>query len=170
MLDETADIKSFLQLMNRLSFVAAVSGTALECHSLPFSPAYSCMPWKWRKVFFCPFPSQFLIIAGAPRLPLGTRNAHLKNCPDVRRGCQPNFLMQQLILWVFLRRHSPAPPSAGAQQPANYPALFLHLPDAALRASAILLQAKEQSKLIPSSSILEKSFKLFSFEKSLRLW
>lgn len=68
-----------------------------ERRSLPFSPTHLCMPGKWggkKKSVFCPFPFQLLIIAGAPRLPLGTGNAHLKNHPDVHGGCQPHFLMQ----------------------------------------------------------------------------
>lgn len=56
---------------------------------MPPYPTYFCMPAK--KCILCPFLFQLLMIAGAPWFPLGPRNAHLKNRPDVHGGCQPQF-------------------------------------------------------------------------------
>lgn len=108
---------------------------------MPSYPTYFCMPAEKRKgkSILCPFLFQLLMIAGALCFPLGARNAHLKNRPDVRGGCQPQFfLMQTLILCVFPRsrcaRPSPSAPSAPPTRVAHTPAsqlsgpVFPHLP------------------------------------------
>lgn len=109
----TSKYANLISLGNKTSLFLLSYPPLFEHHSLPSCPTYLCMPAKKRKKeksILCPFLFQLLMIAGAPWFPLGPRNAHLKNCPDVHGGCQPQFLMQQLILCVFLRSHSPAPP------------------------------------------------------------
>lgn len=107
---------------------------------------------KGKKSTLCPFLFQLLMIAGALCFPLGPRNAHLKNRPDVHGGCQPQFfLMRTLILCVFPRSRSPSPPPEWpTHQPANYQGRF---PAPAhcwpLCGLAAQLQAREQSQAAP---------------------
>lgn len=59
--------------------------------------AQSSYTWhakKKKKKILCPFLFQLLMIAGVQCFPLGPKNAHLKNRPDVHGGCQPQFMMQ----------------------------------------------------------------------------
>lgn len=78
-----------------------------EHHSLPSCPAYLCMP---AKKYFVSISIPIAYDSRSAAVSSGTpRNAHLKNRPDVHGGCQPQFLMQQLILCVFLRSHSSGP-------------------------------------------------------------
>lgn len=80
--------------MNHVSIVAAVWCRVLSALQLALLPSLLMHAKDREKSVLCPFPSQLLMIAAAPGFPLGPRNAHLKNHPDVHGGCQPQFLMQ----------------------------------------------------------------------------
>lgn len=89
-----------LSLENNTSFcICSLIYHLFQHQSLPSCPTYLRVPAKKKKrkkrrSTLCSFLSQLLMIAGAPWFPLGPRNAHLKNRPDVHGGCQPQFLMQ----------------------------------------------------------------------------